>query len=153
MSGVQIVYIIKKLLGPDRVSETGLSDEKNIGKDLSTRLSIHWSPIPNSTSRETFAWIIKIFCSLKVKVKSFSRVQLFATPWAVACTRLLRPWDFLGKSTGGGCHFLLQGIFPTQGSNPGLPHCRQTLYHLSHQGSLKLSIDTENSNGKLCNLQ
>ena len=33
------------------------------------------------------------------------------------------------------CHFLLQGIFPTQGSNPGLPHCRQTLYRLSHQGS------------------
>ena len=33
------------------------------------------------------------------------------------------------------CHFLLQGIFPTQGSNPGLPHCRQMLYRLSHQGS------------------
>ena len=34
-----------------------------------------------------------------------------------------------------GCHFLLQGIFLTQGSNPGLLHCRQMLYHLSHQGS------------------
>ena len=34
-----------------------------------------------------------------------------------------------------GCHFLLQGIFPTQGSNLGLPHCRQMLYPLSHQGS------------------
>ena len=34
-----------------------------------------------------------------------------------------------------GCHFLLQGIFPTQGSNPGLLHCRQTLYQLSHPGS------------------
>ena len=34
-----------------------------------------------------------------------------------------------------GCHFLLQGIFPAQGSNPGLLHCRQTLYGLSHQGS------------------
>ena len=34
-----------------------------------------------------------------------------------------------------GCHFLLQGIFPTQRSNPGLPHCRWTPYHLSHQGS------------------
>ena len=33
---------------------------------------------------------------------------------------------------------LLQGIFPTQGSNPGLPHCRQILYQLSHQGSPKL---------------
>ena len=31
-----------------------------------------------------------------------------------------------------GCHFLLQGIFPTQGLNPGLPHCRQTLYPLIH---------------------
>ena len=31
------------------------------------------------------------------------------------------------------CHFLLQGIFPTQGSNPGLPHCRRTLYRLGHQ--------------------
>ena len=49
-------------------------------------------------------------------------------------TRLLRPWDFQGKSTGVGCHFLLQGIFPAQGSNPGLPHYRQTLYLLSHQG-------------------
>ena len=39
------------------------------------------------------------------------------------------------KSTGVGCHFLLQGIFPTQGSNPGLLHCRQMLYCLSHQGS------------------
>ena len=35
------------------------------------------------------------------------------------------------------CHFLLQGTFPTQESNPGLLHCRQTLYRLSHQGSPK----------------
>ena len=46
----------------------------------------------------------------------FSCVQLFATPWTVA-TRLLCPWDFPGKNTGVECHFLLQGIFPTQGSN------------------------------------
>ena len=36
------------------------------------------------------------------------------------------------------CHFLLQGIFLTQESNPGLPHCGQTLYRLSHQGSPSL---------------
>ena len=48
---------------------------------------------------------------------------------------LLRPWDSPGKNTGVGCHFLLQGIFPTQGSNPGLLLCRHTPYHLSHQGS------------------
>ena len=70
------------------------------------------------------------------KVKSLSCAGLFATPWTVACTKLLHPWDFPSKSTGVGCHFLLQGIFPTQGSNPGLPHCRQTLYRLSHLASL-----------------
>ena len=41
--------------------------------------------------------------------------------------RLLCPWDFPGQNTGVGYHFLLQGIFPTQGLNPGLPHCRQML--------------------------
>ena len=43
-------------------------------------------------------------------MKLLSHVRLFATPWAVACTRLLSSWDFLGKSTGVGCHFPLQGI-------------------------------------------
>ena len=43
--------------------------------------------------------------------------------------------DSPGKNTGEGCHFLLQGIFPTQASNLGLLHCRQILYQLSHQGS------------------
>ena len=52
-------------------------------------------------------------------------------------TRLLHSWDFPGKGTGVGCHFLLQEIFPTQGSNPGLLKCRQMLYLLSHQGSVK----------------
>ena len=48
--------------------------------------------------------------------------------------QLLSPWDSPAKSTGVGCHSLLQGIFPTQGSNLGLLHCRQIVYHLSHQG-------------------
>ena len=43
-----------------------------------------------------------------------------------------------GKNTGVGCHALLQGIFLIQGSNPGLPHCRCILYHLSHQGSPRI---------------
>ena len=42
---------------------------------------------------------------------------------------------FQARNTGVGCHFLLQEIFPTQGLNSGLPHCRQMLYYLSHQGS------------------
>ena len=62
----------------------------------------------------------------KEKVKTLSHVQFFTTPWTVPA-RLLHPWDSPGKNPGVGCHFLLQGIFPTQGSNPGLPHCRQML--------------------------
>ena len=47
------------------------------------------------------------------------------------------------------CHFLLQGIFLTQGSNPGLLHCRQALYRLSHQGSLP-SIRVFSNESALC---
>ena len=43
------------------------------------------------------------------------------------------PWNSLGQNTGVGSLSLLQGIFPTQGLNPGLPHCRQILYQLSHK--------------------
>ena len=50
--------------------------------------------------------------------------------------------DSPGKNIGVGCHALLQGIFPTQGLNPDLPHCRQLLYHLSHQVSSKTLIET-----------
>ena len=72
----------------------------------------------------------------KVKVKSLSRVQLFVTPWTVAHQAPLS-LGFSRQEYWSGVHFLLQGIFPTQGSNPGLLHCRQTLYRLSQQGSLK----------------
>ena len=53
------------------------------------------------------------------------------TPWTI------RPWNSPGQNTRVGSHCLLQGIFPTQGSNPGLPHCRWILYQLSHQGSIR----------------
>ena len=48
---------------------------------------------------------------------------------------LYSPWNSLGQNTGVGSYSLLQGIFPTHGSNPGLPHHRWILYQLSHQGS------------------
>ena len=48
---------------------------------------------------------------------------------------LYSPWNSPGQSTGVGCLSLLRGIFPTQGLNPGLLHCRQILYQLSHMGS------------------
>ena len=66
----------------------------------------------------------------EVKSKLLSRVWLFETPWA------LQSWNSPGHNTGVGNLSLLQGIFPTQGSNPGLPHCKWILYQLSNQGSL-----------------
>ena len=51
---------------------------------------------------------------------------------------LYSPWHSPGQNTGVGSLSLLQGIFPAQGSNPGLLHCRRILYQLSHQGRLKI---------------
>ena len=60
------------------------------------------------------------------------------TPWTVAQQASLLHGDSPGKNTGVSCYALLQGIFPTQGSNPGFPHCRRILYRLSHQGNLRI---------------
>jgi len=51
---------------------------------------------------------------------------------------LYSPWNPPDKNTGVGSLSLLQGIFPTQGSNPGLSHCRWILYQLSHWGSSRI---------------
>ena len=60
-------------------------------------------------------------------LSEFSHVQLFVIPLTVACQAPLS----MGFSRQVGCHFFLQGIFLTQGSNPGLLHCRQMRYHLN----------------------
>ena len=57
------------------------------------------------------------------------------TPWTVVCKAPLSLGFPLGKNTRVGCHALLQGIFPTQGWNPGLLHLRWVLYYLSYQRS------------------
>ena len=57
-------------------------------------------------------------------------------PHGLQPARLLCPWNSLGKNTGVGSHSLLQGLFLTQGLNPGLWHCRQTLYRLSTREDL-----------------
>ena len=59
---------------------------------------------------------------------SLSHVRVFVTPW-----------NSPGQNTGVGSQSLLQGIFPNQGSNPGLLHCRWILYQLSNQGNLYIS--------------
>ena len=66
------------------------------------------------------------FCYCKWNWKSLTRVRLFATPWTIQSVEFSRPEYWTGSLS------LLQGIFPTQRSNPGLPHCRWILYQLSH---------------------
>ena len=83
-----------------------------------------------------------IFNFLSWQKNPFSNLGLVAQ----SCLTLCDPMDYTlpgssvhrnspGKNTGVDCHALLQGIFPTQGLNPGLSHCRQILYYLNHPGS------------------
>jgi len=71
-----------------------------------------------------FLFLFKIDCS--------AVSDSFAIPWTVACQAPLS-MEFFRQEYWRVCHFLLQGIFLTQGLNPGLLHCRQILYHLSRQ--------------------
>ena len=88
-------------------------------------------------------WLIKSKHKTKVIITGLHQkkcvlclvAQLCPTLWG---HKLLCPWDSPGTNTRVVCHVLLQGIFPTQGSNPGLLHCRKILYQLSHQGSLRI---------------
>ena len=70
--------------------------------------------------------------------------QSYLTLWfhELEPARLLCPWNFPGKNTGAGCHFLLQGIFPPPGLKQGLLHCMQMLYHLNHQGRPTSKVGT-----------
>ena len=82
----------------------------------------------------------------KLKKKKLKRVTWNMFPWSLkvkftqSCPTLrdpqglYSPWNFPGQKTGVGSLFLLQGLVPTQGSNPDLPHCRQIFHQLSHKG-------------------
>ena len=79
-------------------------------------------------------------------LKHMTTVYMWYTKWkwkslihvdSLWLHRLYSPWNYPGQNTGVGNLSLLQGIFLTQGLNPGLPDCRQNLYQLSHQGSTK----------------
>ena len=63
---------------------------------------------------------------------------------------LYSPWNSPGRNIGVGSLSLLQGIFPTQGSNPGIPHCRWILYQLSHKGSPRVLSVQFSSVTQLC---
>ena len=71
-------------------------------------------------------------------VLSRSVVSSSLQPQGLQPSRLLWPWGFSRQEYSVGCHVLLQRIFPTQESNPGLPHYRWIFYHLSHQGNPRI---------------
>ena len=116
-----------------------LGREDSLEKELATHSSILDWRIP-WTEEPWWATVHRVaksqtrlsdftFTFLKNYVHVCSVIRLCPTvqPHRVQPAMLLCPWNFPGKSTGAGCHFLLQGIFLTQGLNPGLPHCGQML--------------------------
>ena len=78
---------------------------------------------------------------------AFSCIHIMWVKWSESCSvmseslwphRLYSPWNYPSQNTGVGSLSLLQGIFPTPGPNPGLPHCRRILYQLSHKRSPRI---------------
>ena len=101
---------------------------------------------PYMTTRKTIDLTIQTFVDkiMSLLFKSLSRFVVAVLPRiSVVSDSLLphglySPWNSPGQNTGVGIFSLLQGIFPTQGSNQGLPHCRWILYQLSHKGSPRI---------------
>ena len=114
----------------------------------SQRVGHYWATRHKSTKKESTVFMEGN--QIKVITICFFNINLLM---CVLVTQLCPTlWDPMGcgppgysvhgdspdKNTGVGCRALFQGIFPTQGSNPGLPHCRQILNHLSHQGNPRI---------------
>ena len=121
------VFLPGESHGQRSLAGSGPQGHKRVGQDSVTK----------QLSEQNATTFLK---SLPLNPNLFDSV---AVPVAQSCptlcdptdyrTRLLCPWDSPGGNSAVGCHFLLQGIFPTQGSNPCLLHCRQILYHLSYR--------------------
>ena len=79
--------------------------------------------------------LIQLQCSLLPVYESESHSVVSDSLWPHG---LYSPWNSPGQKPGVGSLSLLQGIFPTQGSNPSLPHYRHILYQLSHKGSPRI---------------
>ena len=120
--------------------------------EKSSPRGLQGSPVKSCFNRDQKRLLLSMTAHLRIFSTTLSRKPFWADPglgsdWAFCVTpsvvsdslwshglypsRLPCPWNFPGKNTGVGCRFLLQGIFLTQWSNPGLLHCRWMLYHLS----------------------
>ena len=112
--------------------------------------NIHFLPLVHFIhSLSTFP--VMCFCRSLCSVASVVSDSL--RPNGLYPARLLCPWDSPGKNTGVGCHALLQGIFLTQGSNPGLLHCRQILYTIGEaqgQHGSNLNVYQQRNGSRRC---
>ena len=117
-----------------------LDQEDPLEKETATHSSIHawkipWTEEPGGVAKSRTR--LSDFCVCVLCFVTQSRPNL-CDPMDCRPPGTSVHGDSPGKNTGVGCHTLLQGIFPTQGLNPGLPQCRRILYHLSHQGNQRI---------------
>ena len=129
--------------GPAGNCETEKHSIKTQRPMLYRPLGIYASVIKQQSNVRCDIWEVVLFVPFQATSNKFrettvlngemcaAAAQSCLTLWphGLQPARPLCPWDFPGKNTGAGCHTLLQGIFPTQGLNLHLLHCRQTLYH------------------------
>ena len=98
-----------------------------------TKVAVAFYSLINNSFWNSVHWSFFMHFSIYVSHLVMSNSS---QPHGLQPTRLLCPWNSPGKNTGVDSHSLLQGMFPTQQLNPGLLHCRQILYHLSHQRNM-----------------
>ena len=131
---VTLLHLTKtQFLGPQNVvCDTGVCNVIHYA-NIHAR---HFNEIVESmNSRVTLLKLKSVFTTCHLCCL-FAKLCLILLPHhGLQPARLLCPWDFPGKNTGVGYHFLLQGIFPTQGLSPGLMHQQADSLPLSHQGS------------------
>ena len=89
---------------------------------------------------------------MTLQTKAVKSGPAFCNPTGLQPARLLCPWDSPGKNSGVDCYNLLQRMFPTQGLNPNLLHCRQILYHLNYREVLNLIPPSLGGQNDLCSL-
>ena len=129
-------------LGDRFLLEVHAREKKNLSLLINWCMSLHqrkpgvgantWAGFPEMVTFDysLYCFYHRCCCCVDRSVVSDSLQPLGLQPSWLLC-----PQDSPGKNTGAGCHFFLQGIFPTQGSNPGLLHRRQILGRLSHRGT------------------
>ena len=129
------VSTLSKILFPYRSSQS--NEESFLCYTVNLNFPINPSflfPLANYLFPTT---VTLLFCGKKKSEnESLSHFHFFTTSWTIESMEFS-----LGQNTGVGSLSLLQGIFSTQGLNPGLPCCRQILYQLSHKGSPLCSVN------------